>query len=56
MKTIFTIIPDPKLKKETLIIRQDNPGPKTPAVVLPEEPEDEKDTAPPKPEPGQQPS
>lgn len=49
MKTTFTIIPDPELRKPTLIIRQDNVGPETPPVVVPDEPDEEKDTAPPKP-------
>jgi len=51
VKTAFTIIPDPKMIKPPVIIRQDNPGPDTPAVVVPPDPEGPKDTEPPKPEP-----
>lgn len=43
MKTVFTIIPDPEHKKDPIIIRQDNPGPETPVIIVPpdrEEPND----------------
>lgn len=56
MKTVFTIIPDPKMKDEPVIIRQDNPGPETPVIVVPDDSEAEKDTAPPEPEKKPRPS
>ncbi len=49
MKTVFTIIPDPEFKKAPVIIRQDNPGPDTPAVIVPPDREQAKDGAPPDP-------
>lgn len=56
MKTVFTIIPDPEYKKPPVIIRQDNPGPETPVIVVPDDSEAEKDTAPPKPQEKPRPS
>ncbi len=52
MKTVFTIIPDPKLKEKPVIIREDNPETET-AVIIPPDEEEPKDTAPP--EPGKKP-
>lgn len=49
MKIILTIIPDPAHKKPPVIVGQYDPGPDTPAVVVPPDHEAEKDTAPPKP-------
>lgn len=49
MKTVFTIIPDPKMKEGPTIIRQDNPGPDTPAVVVPPSREKAKDGGTPQP-------
>jgi hypothetical protein len=43
MRTVFTIIPDPEYKKPPVIIRQDNPGPDTPAIVVPPDREEAKD-------------
>ena len=56
MKTAFTIIPDPKQKKQPVIIRQDDVGPETPSVVVPDGQDEEKDTGPRKPRPGERPS
>ena len=49
MKTVFTIIPDPEYKKAPAIIRQDNPGPETPAVIIPPDREESKDGGAPEP-------
>ena len=43
MRTVFTIILDPEHKKDPVIIRQDNPGPETPAIVVPPDREEAKD-------------
>lgn len=43
MKTAFTIIPDPERKDGPTIIRQDNPGPDTPAIIVPPSLEEAKD-------------
>jgi len=46
MKTVFIIIPDPEYKKPPVIIRQDNPGPDTPVIVVPPDREEAKDGGP----------